>query len=197
MLRKINILTLALISLASPALAATYDIDPSHTSINFSVKHMVVSNVRGTFDEFSGWFDLDGKQNLANAQATIKAASINTRDEKRDKHLKSPDFFDADKYPEITFTTKKIMEHDGKLHVVGDLTIKDVTKQVLLTGEMAGPIVDPWKNTRCGFHAEGKINRKEFNIDFHKVLDTGGLVVGDEVTITLEVEGVARKTSAN
>lgn len=193
MLRRTVLTALVLVLITCPAQAATYDIDPSHTSVNFSVKHMVISNVKGTFEDFNGWFDLDDKQKLANAHAVIKVASINTRDEKRDRHLQSSDFFDAEKYPEIIFATKKIMEHDGKLHVVGDLTIRDVTKQVLLTGQMAGPIVDPWKNSRCGFTAEGKINRKEFNIDFHKVLDSGGLVVGDEVLITLEVEGVARK----
>ncbi|MDH5638707.1 MAG: YceI family protein [Nitrospinota bacterium] len=178
---------------ASPAIAGVYDVDQDHTSIGFSVKHMVVSNVKGVFDKVAGTFTLDGKGQLTGAEATIDAASVNTRNEKRDNHLRSPDFFDAAKYPKIIFKVTAIKAHRIHYMVSGDLTIKGVTKPVKLMGEMVGKVKDPYGNTRAGFTATGKINRKDFGVNFHKLLEAGGLVVGDEVKLLLEIEGIERK----
>ena len=177
----------------APAGAATYDIDPSHTRIGFAVKHMVISVVKGEFQKFSGTFELDEAGVLTGAEAAIDTASVYTRDKKRDDHLRSPDFFDAENHPKITFVSKRITNKGNKYTVIGDLTIRGVTKSIILTGEKLGEATDPWGNHRAGFQAEGKINRKDFGVSFHKVLETGGFVVGDEVTLSLDVEGIKRK----
>ncbi|MDH5510611.1 MAG: YceI family protein [Nitrospinota bacterium] len=186
-------LALTAILHTSQATAGVYDVDQDHTSIGFSVKHMVVSNVKGVFDQVTGTFTLDEKDQLTGAEATIDAASVNTRNEKRDDHLRSPDFFDAAKYPKITFKVTAIKAHQIHYMVTGELTIKGVTKPVKLMGEMVGKVKDPYGNTRAGFTATGKINRKDFGVNFHKLLEAGGLVVGDEVKLLLEIEGVERK----
>ena len=193
MRRLISVMAVTAYLLASGAQAAVYDVDPSHTSIGFSVKHMVISNVKGVFDKYTGSFELDAKDSLVSASATIDAASINTREPKRDEHLRSPDFFDVAKFPNIVFTIKGIKAHQIHYMVDGELTIKGITKPVKLMGEMLGKVKDPWGNTRAGFTASGKIDRKDFGITWNKALDAGGLVVGDEVTLQLEVEGVERK----
>jgi len=192
---KKTMLALALSALmyASPALAGVYDVDPDHTSIGFSVKHMVVSNVKGVFDKVTGTFTLDDKDQLTGAEASIDAASVNTRNQKRDDHLRSPDFFDVAKFPQVTFKAAAIKAHQVHYMVTGDLTIKGVTKPVKLTGEMVGKVKDPYGNTRAGFTAKGKINRKDFGVNFNALLETGGLVVGDEVDLLLEIEGIERK----
>jgi len=188
------LLSLAAVVLFAPfARAESFVLDAAHTRIGFGVKHMVVSNVQGEFQKFSGSFELDAKNNLASAEATADIASINTRDVKRDTHLKSPDFFDAAKFPEMKFVSKKVMAGDGgRYTVIGDLTIKSTTKSIILTGEMFGPIKGMMGETRVGFHAEGKINRKDFGVNFHKALDSGGLVVDDNVNITLDIEGTPK-----
>lgn len=177
----------------SSANADTYDVDPDHTRIGFAVKHMVISEVRGEFLKFSGSFELDDKGSLTGISAKIEMASLNTRVEKRDNHLRSPDFFDVKKYPLMTFVSKKVTHKGNKYSVIGDLTIKKVTKSVTLTGELLGRVVGFMGEHRAGFKAEVKINRKDFGVSFHKILETGGLVVGDEVKIILDVEGVKRK----
>jgi len=184
---------IAVMAIAAPAKAATYDVDPSHTSIGFSVKHMVISNVKGTFEKYTGTFELDAKDALTAASAEIDVASINTRDAKRDEHLRSADFFDVAKFPKITFKIKSMKIHQIHYMVEGELTIRGVTKTVSLMGEMLGKVKDPWGNTRAGFTATGKINRKDYGITWNKTLDSGGVVVGDDVTIQLEVEGIERK----
>ncbi len=191
--RVVSALLLTIVFLAGYASAGTFDVDPVHSRIGFAVKHMVVSTVQGEFMKFQGTFDLDDKDGLAKAEATIGVASINTREEKRDNHLKSPDFFDAAMFPDIKFVSRKVAGKKSKYTVIGDLTIKGVTKPVALSGQMNGPIKDMEGNKRVGFRAEGKINRKDYGVNFHKLLETGGLVVDDEVHIILDIEGTPKK----
>lgn len=193
MIRKLlSLLIIALLS-APAAFADTYQIDPAHTQIHFTVPHLVVFKVRGNFNDFSGSVEADPDgQTLNSATATIKTASIDTRIEKRDNHLKSADFFEVEKYPEITFVSKEVTGSGPEITVVGDLTIKGVTKEVTLKGGFLGTITDPWGNQRAGFEASGKINRFDYGLNWNKTLETGGLVAGDEVEIGLEVEAVKK-----
>ena len=179
--------------LLSPRLAsaATWNIDPDHSSVGFSIRHLMVSNVKGNFDRFSGTVDLDDKNITASkVSATIDASSIDTRVQKRDDHLRSPDFFDVAKYPEISFVSKRWSRAaNGKLKVSGDLTMHGVTRTVVLdVAPFSKETRDPWGNTRRGTTAKTTINRKDFGIDWNKSLDTGGLMIGDQVEITLEIE---------
>jgi polyisoprenoid-binding protein YceI len=184
--------TLAVATLAAPGLsrAATYELDPAHTSASFSVRHLMVTNVRGEFGKVVGTVEYDEKEpTKAKVEATIDVSSITTRDEKRDNHLKSPDFFDAAKYPNITFKSKKVEKSAKGLRVVGDFTIRGVTKEVVL--DVEGPtkeIKDPWGNAKVGAAATTKINRQDYGVKWNKSLDGGGVVVGDEVAIHVDVE---------
>ena len=188
------------LSAASPSFAdpAEYQIDPAHTQIMFKVKHLGISTVTGRFDSFEGTYTFDA-ENLANSGVvvTIKAASINTNEAKRDKHLKSDEFLNVEKYPDITFVSKGVLRDDKddpeEYTIVGDLTINGVTKTVELEAEYGGKTTDPWGNERTAFEAEAEIYRKDFNINWNKTLDSGGLVVGDKVRIILEVEGIHKK----
>jgi polyisoprenoid-binding protein YceI len=195
MSRTIVVALLALLVSTPTVGAETWQIDASHSSVQFSIRHMTVSNVRGEFRTFSGSVEGDPKApTAATVEATIDAASLDTQQEKRDTHLKSPDFFDVAKYPTITFRSTKIeAAGEGKWRMTGDLTLHGVTKPVVL--EVEGPtgvVKDPQGNTRAGARATGKINRKDFGITWSKTLDGGGLVVGDDVTITIDVEGVKK-----
>lgn len=174
--------------------AANYAVDIPHTQIHFSVAHLMVFKVRGNFTDFSGEIDIDTKnKTLTSTKAVIKTSSIDTRNDKRDKHLRSPDFFEADKYPEILFISKKISGSGDDITVVGDLTIKGVTKEVTLKGSFAGVAKDPWGNDRAGFAATGEVDRRDFGLTWNKALEAGGFVVGDTITIGLEVEAIAQK----
>ena len=173
------------------AFAVTYQVDPAHTEINFTVPHLMVFKVRGNFNDFSGKIEVDGgKQTLTAVSADIKTASLDTRNEKRDEHLRSADFFEVGKYPDITFVSKKVSGNGPDITVVGDLTIKGVTKEVTLKGGFLGTNTDPWGNQRAGFEATGTINRHDFGLNWNKTLETGGVLVGDNVVIGLEVEAV-------
>ena len=186
-----RILTLALATLATPALAATWSLDPAHSSVQFSVRHMMVSNVRGEFGKVGGTVTGDEATPTAAAiTATIDAASINTREAKRDEHLKSADFLDVAKFPTITFASKKIEAAGaGTFKVTGDLTLHGVTKEVVLdVSDLTPPVKDPSGKTRAGATASTKINRKDFGINWSKAMDNGGVVVGDDVAITVDVE---------
>ncbi len=195
MKKVLALLMVLIIGGAGQAAAATYVLDKAHCNIGFSVKHMVISNVKGKFDDFEGSFDFDEtKKSVTSAQTAIKAASINTGEQKRDEHLRSPEFFDVEKFPEITFTLKS--SHSlgrGKMQVTGDLTIHGVTKTVTLTGEFLGTANDPWGNKRAGFTAEGEIVRGDYGIVWNKLLDGGGVVVGEKVKLQLEIEGILKK----
>jgi polyisoprenoid-binding protein YceI len=167
-----------------------WQIDSAHSQIQFSVKHMMISTARGTFDRFTGTVEAD-EQNptAAKVDVQIEAASINTRDEKRDGHLRSPDFFNAAEYPFLTFTSSKVErldERTGKLY--GELTIRDVTRPVVLDLEYAGTAKSPWGTTSAGFSATTKINRKDFGLNWNVALETGGWLVGDQITISIELE---------
>jgi polyisoprenoid-binding protein YceI len=179
--------------IASPALAVSdaWTIDTSHSSVQFSVRHMMVSNVRGEFGKVSGKVHYDGKAlDTIQIEATIDTATIGTRSERRDTHLKSADFLDVDKYPTITFKSNRSRKSaNGELQVIGDLTLKGVTKEVILNIEGPSPaITDQRGNQRMGATATTKINRKDFNVTWNRALDGGGVVVGDEVKITIDVE---------
>jgi polyisoprenoid-binding protein YceI len=184
---------LALIVLASPVLsrAATWTIDPAHTSAQFAVRHLMVSTVRGEFGKVNGTVNLDEQDpTQSTIAATIDATSINTRVVKRDEHLKNPDFLDVVKYPTITFKSKKIEKvSDTKFKVTGDLTLHGVTKEAVLEVEGSpAPIKDPSGNPRIGGVATTKINRQDFGLQWNRALETGGVVVGDEVSIIIDVE---------
>lgn len=187
-----RIITLiAALSLPALALATTWNIDPDHTNIGFKVRHLMVSNVTGNFDKHTGTVEINDQDITKSKVAiTIDTNSINTNVKKRDDDLRSANFFDVAKYPTMTFVSKKIVKAGkGKLNVTGDLTIHGVTKEVVLDVEgPSGESKDPWGNIRRGASATTKINRKDFGLTWNKALETGGVVVGDEVTITLEVE---------
>ena len=171
---------------------ATYEIDPTHSSVHFSVRHMMLSNVRGEFTKVFGTIKFD-PENPANSSldATIDAASINTRDTQRDTHLKSGDFLDVEKFPTLTFHSTKIAPQPGGGKVTGDLTIHGVTREITL--DVEGPtaeVKDPWGKQRMGASATTKISRKDFGLVWNAALETGGVMVGDEVKITIDVEVV-------
>lgn len=182
-------LTLTLLTpLAAPA--ATYEIDPAHTSVQFSVRHMMISNVRGEFTKLSGKVvGEESKPAAATVEATIDTTSIDTRNEKRDEHLRSPDFLDTAKFPTMTFKSTKVEKAGDAWKLTGDLTLHGVTKPVVLdVTNVTPPMKDPWGNNRIGAQAVTKINRQDFGIVFNKSLDGGGVLVGDEIAITIDVE---------
>src|SRR5439155_23996488 len=184
---------LALLWLKSSAQAAdTYKIDPVHSSVGFSVRHMVISNVKGKFKEFSGTIVLDGNT-VKEATGTIQVKTLDTGVAQRDDDLRSANFFDVEKYPTITFKSKRVQKKGDETLLVGDYTMHGVTKELSLPIRLTGPIKDPWGNTRIGLEARTKLNRKDFGMVYNKALETGGLVVGDEVEI--EINGEATKVA--
>jgi polyisoprenoid-binding protein YceI len=188
---------IALLFLAIPILtyAATWQMDPAHSSFQFKIRHLTVSNVKGDFSKFQGVALIDD-QNITHlkVEVTIDVASVNTGHAQRDEHLRGPDFFDITKYPTILFVSKKVIKTDtNRLKVIGDLTLRGVTKEITVDVEGPTPEVkDPWGHFRRGATATTKINRRDFGLTWNKVLDTGGLVVGDEVNIYIEVELVRK-----
>jgi len=181
---------------ASSAFAANYEIDPDHSSVTFKVRHLAISSVDGHFADVKGGFSFDpANPSAAKANATIGVNSIDTRQTKRDEHLKSPDFLDATKHPTIAFTTNEIRDASSTaFKAVGDLTIHGVTKPVTLDVTVGGTAKDMYGNERAAFSATTTINRKDFGLVWNKVLETGALVVGDEVKIALEIEGIQKKS---
>lgn len=180
--------------------AQTWLIDSSHTGVEFAVKHLMISTVKGRFSEVTGTL----KGNISHPETfslevSIATESIDTRQAQRDAHLRSPDFFDAMKWPAITFVGKTI---DGdvanEFKLTGDLTIRDVTRQIVLDVTNEGSVRDPWGNSRIGFSARTKIDRRDFGLTWNQALEAGGLVVGDEIKISVDVEltAVAADTSA-
>src|SRR3984957_4449789 len=169
----------------------TWNLDPAHSVAEFKVKHMMISNVKGQFAKVSGTLTLD-ESRLANSrvEAVIESASIETRDPQRDAHLKSADFFDVEKFPTLSFKSSRIsVVSDGQLEIEGDLTIHGVTRKVVFSVEgPTPPAKDPWGNTRIAVSATTKINRKDFGLTWNTALETGGILVGEEVTITLDVQ---------
>lgn len=188
------ILASAIFAVATGARAETWELDPVHSNISFSVQHMMLSNVKSEFDKFSGTITASGADpNSVKIEATIDAASVNTRAEKRDNDLRSPNFLDDAKYPTITFKSTKIEpDGDGKWKVTGDLTLHGVTKPVVLEVTGPTPEIKVMGSPRRGASASATINRQDFGIAFNKTLDTGGLVVGNEVAISIDVEAVKK-----
>jgi polyisoprenoid-binding protein YceI len=180
---------------ALPAAASTWDVDPAHTESSFVVKHMMVSNVRGQFGKTTGVIQQDDKDvTKSKAEITIDATTIDTRVDKRDAHLKSPDFFDVEKFPTITFKSTKITKGEGNsLKVDGDLTMHGVTKPVVLKVEYTPETLAGGKTLR-GVTATTKVNRKDFGLNWNKTIEAGGVVVGDEVVITVEMELIKQGT---
>ena len=186
-----------IIALALPAFAgaSTWTIDPDHSNVGFKVRHLMVSNVKGSFDKHTGTVEINDKDiTKSKVEVSIETGSINTNVQKRDEHLRSADFFDVAKYPTMTFVSKKVAKAGkDKLNVTGDLTLHGVTKEVVLSVE--GPSKeskDPWGNIRRGATATTKINRKDFGLVWNAALETGGVAVGEEITITLEIEMIRK-----
>jgi len=194
-MRRIAFIMVSVLILVLPAAvpAGTWDLDTAHTGVQFKVRHLMVSYVRGNFEKISGKIVYDEQDiSKSSADITIEAASINTRVAKRDAHLRSPDFLDAAKHPVITFKSKKVERAgEGKLKMTGDLTIRGVTREVVLDVEGPTPAIkDLQGKTRVGGSASTKIDRKDFGLTWNKAIESGGVVVGDEVEITIDVEVV-------
>ncbi len=189
-----RVLCCALLVMAvTPALAgvSVWQIDPAHSSAQFAVRHLMVSTVRGTLGKVTGTAKVDEADlTRSSVDATVDATTIDTREPKRDAHLKSPDFFDVATYPTITFKSKQVKKiDDGKFQVLGDLTLHGVTKEVTLNVEGSPqPFKDPAGNVKIGGVATTRLNRKEFNIVWNKSMDGGGVVVGDDVDVTIDLE---------
>jgi polyisoprenoid-binding protein YceI len=196
-LRRVAAIAIGALALAAGAFAqpARWEIDPVHSNASFTVRHLMVSNVRGEFTKLAGALDVAGNDpTTAKVSVTIEAASVNTREPKRDDHLRSADFFDVAKFPTLTFVSKKIEgAGEGRLKMTGDLTIHGVTREVTFdVDSLTPPMKDPWGGTRAGAHATATINRKDFGLVWNKALEAGGVMVGDDVKITLDVELVKK-----
>ena len=196
-MKRCIIVLLVCLAMGMPLIAgaATYQLDTDHSSIQFKIRHLTVSNVTGTFNKIKGSASVEG-EDLATlkVEVTIDAASVDTGHQKRDEHIRTADFLDVAKYPTITFVSKKVVKADpGKLRITGDLTLHGVTREI--TVDLEGPtpeIKDPWGNFRRGATGTAKIDRRDFGITWNKALDTGGLVVGNEVGIQVDVEWVRK-----
>jgi polyisoprenoid-binding protein YceI len=191
---------LSVLLLLIPALAhsAEYSIDPNHSSAQFTVRHLMVSNVKGAFSKVTGTINYD-PNNLAasNVDATIDVSTVDTRQPQRDADLRSPNFFDVAKYPTMTFKSTQFYREGEQIKVKGDLTMHGVTKQVVLDVDGPSPEVkDPWGNQRVGASISTKINRHDWGLNYSKTMETGGVVVGDEITISIDLEAVKKKAEA-
>jgi polyisoprenoid-binding protein YceI len=172
-------------------LNGTFALDPSHTRIGFVTRHAMVTKVRGSFDEFEGTASGNG-QNASDASVnvTINAASFDSRNEQRDGHVKSADFLDVEKYPTITFASTDVAINGNDLVVTGDLTVKDVTRSISIPFEFTGAATDPFGNERIGFEGSTKISRKDFGLTWNAALETGGVLVSDDVPLELEISAI-------
>lgn len=201
-MRTANVLALASIGFGffpTLAHATPWELDPSHTSIEFSVRHMMATTVKGQFEKVKGTLDLDDKDiTKSTVEVTIDLASVNTHEPKRDGHLKSPDFFDVAKFPTATFKSTKVQKvGKNRLKVTGDLNLHGITKAVVLDVEgPSQPYETPFGTTVRGIHATGKIDRKDFQVTWNKALDSGGLLVGNEVSLDLNAEVTEKKAPA-
>jgi len=176
---------------ATPATGTTtWAVDPTHSLVEFAVKHLMISTVRGRFGDVKGTIrinEADPKQ--SQVEIEIPTASIDTRADQRDAHLRSPDFFHVERYPAMKFVSKRVEgDVNGEFKLIGDLTIRDQTKEVTLEAEFQGKTRDPWGGDRMGFEAKGKINRKDFGLNWNQALDAGGWVLGDDIKMTIAVE---------
>jgi len=170
-------------------------VDRSHSRVQFSVSHLVISKTRGHFNDFEGKFEVSRNGKINEIIGKVKVKSIDTDHTKRDAHLRSKDFFEAEAYPEMIFKSKRIFQESSRLVVSGILTIRDQSLPITLTGKISQTIVDPWGNTRIGLSLKGAIDRRDFGITWSKTMDKGGLVVGNEVELELDLEGIQDKTT--
>ena len=172
-----------------------WNIDPSHSTAEFAVRHLMITNVRGRFGKLAGTVDYDPERpELTQIDATIDATSIDTHEDKRDAHLRSPDFFDVEKFPNLTFRSKRVAQTRDGLEVTGDLTMHGVTKELVLAVETPSDATkDPWGNTRIGATATAKLNRKDWGLNWNAALEAGGVLVGEQVKIQLEIQLTADK----
>ncbi|MGD9702306.1 MAG: YceI family protein [Acidimicrobiia bacterium] len=167
-----------------------YNVDPSHSTIGFSARHLMVSKVRGRFTDFTGVITIAEQPLDSSVEAVAQVASITTNDDQRDGHLKSGDFLDVERFPTITFRSTALRQDGSDYVLVADVTIKDVTKSIEFELEYEGTEKDPWGGTRVGFSAEAEVNRKDFGMEWNVVLETGGLLVGEKIKINLDIEAV-------
>ncbi|HNT00113.1 MAG TPA: YceI family protein [Polyangiaceae bacterium] len=174
-----------------------WEIDSSHSGIFFSVRHMVIAKVRGQFSRWSGNIVIeDGDMARAKVEVVIDASSIDTGVADRDAHLKNPDFLDVENFPELTFQSVRVEKQgEENFRLIGNLTIHGVTREVVLDAESAGQTKDPWGNVRAGYAAKTSINRKDFGLTWNQVLEAGGVMVGDRITIEIEVEAVKQEAA--
>lgn len=170
-----------------------WTIDPTHSEVGFKVKHMMFTNVKGLFNDYSADIDFNDDLKNANLQFEAKINSIFTNNTDRDNHLKSADFFDAEKHPTLNFKSTKIEGNGSEYEITGDLTIKGITKPVTLNAEFSGLMTDPWGNTKVGLNLDGKINRKDFGLTYNAALETGGVLVGEDVKLNAEIQLVEQK----
>lgn len=176
---------------------STFTLDPAHSSVEFLVRHMMFSKVRGSFGSFTLSLDVDDASNLpTSVSAEIDAASINTNVADRDAHLRSADFFDVENFPKLTFRSTKISGDAGAFKIDGDLTIHGTTRPVTLNASFDGRAQDPWGNDRIGYTANTKINRKDFGLGWNQALETGGVLVGEDIEIVLTIQAVNAKAPA-
>lgn len=167
-----------------------WNVDPSHSALNFSVKHLMVSKVRGRFKAFTGTITIDSEVLKSRVDARAEVASIDTGDESRDGHLRTGDFFDADVHPAISFASTGIERQGDDFVLNADLTIKGVTKRVAFDLEFDGVSKDPWGNLKAGFSASAEINRKDWGLEYNAVLETGGVLIGEKVKLELDIQAV-------
>lgn len=173
-----------------------WNIDVTHSQAEFAVKHMMISTVRGRFTKLAGFGESDAAGKLTSVQMDIETASIDTNQAQRDEHLRSPDFFDAANNPHISFKSTKIEQNGEEISITGDLSMKGVTKPVTLKGEYSSPMKDPWGNQRAALNVSAKINRKDWELGWNMALEAGGVIVSEEVKLSVEVEATAEAVAA-
>ena len=172
----------------------TWTVDPAHSSVEFSIKHMGIANVRGKFTEFGGTLEMRERADDCRVRGTVRVASIDTRDAQRDEHLRSPDFFDVEEFPEITFETTRIDAIDvDSSGVSGNLTIHGITHEIRLDVLIQGTDTDPWGNTRAGLEVVGTLKRSDFDLKFNQALGSGNMLVGEKVAVLLDISAVLQR----
>jgi polyisoprenoid-binding protein YceI len=179
------------VSAAVRPATGTYTLDPGHSGVSFTGRHLMVSKVRGRLAVEQGTIRIADDPEQSSVEATIAARSVESGDAKRDEHLRSPDFFDTDHYPTITFRSTRVEDHqNGEFTLHGDLTVRDVTKPITLQGEYLGVSQSPWNTTVIGFTAETEVNRKDWGLEWNMALDTGGVLVSDKIRLVIDAEAV-------
>lgn len=185
-------LIVSLVFVSTGYASQTFEVDPSHASVGFKIEHLVISKVKGAFKDFTATFVLDDEGRLNHASSKIKVSSIDTGITDRDDHLRSADFFDVNQYPEISFKSKGIRQSRRNNVLVGDLTIHGVTKEIELPYEIKGPVKGPTGETRIGFEASTGINRKDYGLTWNKALEAGGVLVGEELELLINLEAIKK-----